>query len=138
MKKLLLLLLCLAPACSFAQSNGGGSEGGGSIDGPNSIFLEDPDDIDDDRNQAGVTPTFVTPFSAEILEDHTIMIMSETIATFSVYVRRQSNGTIVYSGTTKNSVIHITTDIAFGHYTLEICCSGKTYVGNFQMSSSAE
>lgn len=134
MKKLLLLLLCLAPACSFAQSNGGGSDD----DGPNSIFLKDPSDIDDDRNQAGVTPSTVTPFSAEILEDHTIMIMSETIATFSVYVRRQSNGAIVYSGTTKNSVIHITTDIAFGHYTLEICCSGKTYVGNFQMSSSAE
>lgn len=134
MKKLFLLLLCLAPACSFAQSNGGGSDD----DGPNSIFIKDPSDIDDDRNQSGVTPSTVTPFSAEILEDHTIMIMSETIATFSVYVRRQSNGAIVYSGTTKNSVIHITTDIAFGHYTLEICCSGKTYVGNFQMSSSAE
>lgn len=133
MKKLLLLLLCLAPACSFAQSGGDDT-----INGPNDIYLRDPDDIDDNRNQSGVTPSTVTPFSAEILEDHTIMIMSETIATFSVYVRRQSNGAIVYSGTTKNSVIHITTDIAFGHYTLEICCSGKTYVGNFQMSSSAE
>ena len=134
MKKLFLFMLCFVPAVMFAQSGGGKDDD----DDLNSIPIEDPNDINDDRNQAGVTPSTVTPFSAEILEDHTIMIMSETIATFSVYVRRQSNGAIVYSGTTKNSVIHITTDIAFGHYTLEICCSGKTYVGNFQMSSSAE
>ena len=127
-------MLCFVPAVVFAQSGGGNDDD----DDLNSIPIEDPNGIDDHRNQSGVTPSTVTPFSAEILEDHTIMIMSETIATFSVYVRRQSNGTIVYSGTTKNSVIHITTDIAFGHYTLEICCSGKTYVGNFQMSSSAE
>lgn len=127
-------MLCFVPAVVFAQSGGGKDDD----DDLNSIPIEDPNDIDDNRNQSGVTPSTVTPFSAEILEDHTIMIMSETIATFSVYVRRQSNGTIVYSGTTKNSVIHITTDIAFGHYTLEICCSGKTYIGNFQMSSSAE
>lgn len=134
MKKLLLLLLCLAPACSFAQSNGGGSDD----DGPNSIFLKDPNDINDHRNQSGVTPSTVTPFSAQILADHTIMIMSETVATFTVYVRRLSNGSIVYSGTAKNSMIHITTDISIGHYTLEICCSDMTYVGYFQMSSSAD
>lgn len=82
---------------------------------------------EDHRNEAGRTT-----FSAELLSNGSVKVLSSEIATFTVKICNASTGTILYQGSTVEGVLHITAHFwQAGRYVLQIETADASYSGEF-------
>lgn len=79
------------------------------------------------RNEAGRTN-----FSAELLFNGSIKVLSNKITTFTVKICNASTGAILYQGSTIEGVLHITAHfLQAGRYVLQIETADASYSGEF-------
>ena len=117
MKKQLLLLLLLWPIVGNAGE-------------PDEIPLrEDSLYPELHRNE-----TAHTNFTAELLSNGSIKVLSSKITTFTVKICNASTGAILYQGSTVEGVLHITTHFwQAGRYVLQIETADASYSGEFDI-----
>lgn len=118
MKKLLFILMLLFPLQSFGDEP--------PITIPISEDLVDKDEM---RHETGIH------FTAEILSNTAIKIISDQISTFNVKILDASATHVLYQGVTVDGIFHITGKVmAVGHYVLRIDVHGVAYVGEFDIA----
>lgn len=81
------------------------------------------------RNEA------TTTFTAELLSNGSIKVLSNKITTFTVKICNASTGAILYQGSTVEGVLHITAHfLQAGRYVLQIETADASYSGEFDFS----
>ena len=99
----------------------------------------EPDDIplfpeaefshENQRNEAD------TNFTAELLTNGSIKVLSSDVTTFTVKICNASTGAVLYQGSTVNGILHITTLLLqVGHYELQIETADACYNGMFNIN----
>lgn len=118
MKKLLFPLMALFPTIVFCN------------DGPPIYIDTDAYVTDEDhRNEAGRTT-----FSAELLSNGSVKVLSSEIATFTVKICNASTGFLLYQGSTINGTLHIAMHPqSTGRYILYIETEEAQYSGVFEI-----
>lgn len=118
MRKQLLLLLLLWPFVGNA--------------GEPDILLtkEDSHSEESHRNESSRTN-----FTAELLTNGFIKVLSSDVTTFTVKICNASSGAVLYQGSTVNGILHITThSLLAGRYVLQIETADASYSGEFDFS----
>ena len=117
MRKLLFLFLLIIPSALYCKE-------------PNIILSEEACDLNDYRNEAGRTT-----FTAELLSNGFIKVLSSDVTTFTVKICNASTGAVFYQGSTDRGVLHITTaTLTLGRYELQIFTEGICYYGTFNIN----
>lgn len=119
MKKQLLLLLLIWPFVGNAGE-------------PDDIPLHPVEEcsFESHRNE-----TAHTNFTAELLSNGSIKVLSSKITTFTVKICNASTGAILYLGSTVEGVLHITAHFwQAGRYVLQIETADASYSGEFDFS----
>ena len=115
MKRIILLLFLLAPFAGYGEEDPEESE-----------IRKEITFHDDQRSQSGPS------FSAELLSNGSIKVLSSKITTFTVKICNASTGAILYQGSTVEGVLHITTHfLQAGRYVLQIETADASYSGEF-------
>lgn len=116
MRKLLFLFLLIIPSALYCKE-------------PNIILSEEACDINDYRNEAGRTN-----FTAELLSNGSVKVLSSEIATFTVKICNASTGFLLYQGSTINGTLHIAMHPqSTGRYILYIETEEAQYSGVFEI-----
>lgn len=98
-------------------------------DEPHILLQKENGCLDEDQRYQGTVS-----FSAELLSNGSIKVLSSKITTFTVKICNASTGAILYQESTVEGVLHITTHFwQAGRYVLQIETADASYSGEFDI-----